>query len=200
MWKVGWLSLVLAAAFLACTPQKAFSPEQAVYLKLSQREKIVTRSIQVMPAVQLRDSYFVFVSYNMFSQNEQKQDLGDKCTALYEVARTNSGWEVSGHGTGCSSNPYTDVFGTHTGTNLDYAHGDGTFSFAGGETAIADASWVEVVWEDNTSQRVPVVDELFVALQDGSHRPRIYVVLDENGEETYRQEVPEDIDAIEITP
>ena len=200
MRKVGWLSLILAAALLACTPEKALSPEQAVYLKLSQREKIVTRSIQVIPAVQLGDSYFVFVGYNLYSQNKQKQDLGDKCTALYEVARINSGWEVSGHGTGCSTNPYTDVLGTHGGTDLNYAQGNGTFSFAGGETAIADAYWVEVVWEDNTTQRVPVVAEHFIALQDGSHKPHAYVVLDENGEETYRQAVPEDIDAIEITP
>jgi len=192
--------LILTTTLLSCRPSKALSPERAVTKKLLQNGKINANSIQVLPAVQLQDSYFVFAGYNLYSSGGEAQEPGQKCTSLFEVVRATSDWEVFDHGAGCSSNPYTDVFGTHTGANFDYAQRNGTFSFAGGETVIADAVWVEVHWEDDTLQRVPVLGEHFVALRDGNHSPQAYVVLDENGEETYTWKNTEDTEVIDVTP
>ncbi len=200
MWKMWWLSLGLAMVLLACTPEKAISPEQAVYLQLRSNEKIFASSIQIVPAVKLRNSHFVFVGYTIRPQSEQKGDRGDKSTALYEVTRTDSGWELrGGNASSYSSSPYTDVFGVHTSMGLNYADGKGTFSFAGGETAITDAVWVEVYWDDGTTQRVPVVTEHFIALRDGNSWPLRYVVLDESSNETYVRKENYDAEEIEIT-
>ena len=192
--------LIMMMTLLSCRPSKALSPEQAVVAKLLRNGKINANSIQVLPAVQLHDSYFVFTGYNFFPANGKTQEPGQKCTSLFEVVRATSDWEVFGHGAGCSSNPYTDVFGTHTGVNFDFAQRGGTFSFAGGETVIADAVWVEVHWDDGTLQRVPVDGEHFIALRDGNHMPQVYVVLDKNSEETYTWKDSEDTEVIDLTP
>jgi len=201
MWKAGCLIFVFALLLLACTPEKAISPEQAVYLRLRSNEKIFSSSIQVVSAVQLRNSYFVFAGYTLKPQSEQKGDLGNKCTSLYEVTRTNSGWEVrGGNDSSYTSSPFTDVFGLHIAMGLNYADGNGTFSFAGGETAIKDAVWVEVYWDDGISQRVPVASEHFIALRDGDYWPLRYIVLDENNKEIYVRKENYDTEVIEIMP
>jgi len=200
VWKAGWLGWLvgwLVAVFLlACTPEKAVSPEQAVYLKIREYQGVLADTIQVQPAVGFRNSIFVLSSYNLNVEESEQH-----CVSLFELERTDSGWKIySGH-RHCSSDPHRSVFSTSTGVNIRSRVDETTpYSFVIVETVISDAVWVDITWQDGEIQRVPVIDDYFTAFRDGAHYPLRFVVLDENGNETYVWEENYDAEVIEITP
>lgn len=189
------LFLVLSGVLFAsgCSSLLAFSPEQVAANQAlsfgSMGTTVDPNSVRITQTRPLGDRMIVQVAF-LATDNQGRLN---ECLFVYETVKGTLGWRAGSGGGGCggvNNSPETNPLGVGTGhsggRDFEYSHVDG-------QVYRPDIVFVEVDWEDGTTDRVEVVNSTYLIPRLGNHSPKEIRGLSEEEEVLYTFQPPSEI-------
>lgn len=183
---VGFFFLLSALFVMTACNGLAFTPEQAARQELIEYNNAQPDTMRIHQSQPWQGNTVVLASYLSNEGGEMAS-----CEAVFEMERAAGSWHVRGSGIGCSVPPSTETVTFGSGTQ---GMPPDDLSYAYGLVTLSDAQEAEITWPDGVPQRVPVVNDSFLALRTGSlHMIARVEVLDADGAVIHEIEIMPDV-------
>lgn len=188
--KTALLSLLLLSSLLTACSAFSFSPETAALSAVKesydhQDALLDANSLMVLQSHRADDYAVVLLSYKSTHAGSGIND----CMSMYHVEKSRlGGWFAGSGGGSCSSGrtaediPPVDVGGNRMGSS---GPDDPGFSAVYGAVNQEDIASVQILWNDDQQQEVPVVNASYLAFRDGEFDYQTVKALDSDGQVVY---------------
>lgn len=188
--KITVLSLLLLSSLLTACSVFSFSPETAAVSAVKesfdhQNALLDIDSLVILQSHRVSDYAVILLSYQ---SNHAGIGIYD-CMSMYLVNKSRlGGWYAGSGGSACSSGrsaeeiPPIDVGGNRMGSSRP---NDPGFSAVYGAVYQEDIANVQVIWNDDQLQEVPVVNASYLAFRDGEFDYQTIKALDADGQVVY---------------
>lgn len=186
-----WFGRLLAASFLisGCQTLFNFSPDRAAIQELATNSPtgfdLHRETIRVLQIQESEQGILVLTTYLATHEDGQMSE----CISLSTTEKTDQGWSAINQGSSCWPAELVDQesISVSMGQNTKDEY---SLSNASGLVYDPQIKSIEVVWDDDTSQAVDIVEGSYLAVRSGQYSVQLVNAFDDMGELVYSYQNP----------